>query len=146
MKTRFYYNYYVSRGTPGYSHPTITVYEPGTDGEFSPYRDIGEFKGQCHDADRHYNEDAKVIPYALSADVKLQYGNASLMSKILNDLTKLGPWGIEYRALVKYLRKNGKRMIYNRENADYIPARYRKHAELYRQAKENGMELKRKAA
>ena len=141
MKKRFYYNYYVARGTRGYSHPTITIYEPSTDGEFSPYRDIGEIRGQCHEA--RDGEEAKVFPYALTTNVKLQYGNAVLMAKILSELNKTGPWGIEYRAIVNYLRKNGCRMIYSRERSEYFPAEYRKSIELYIAAKKRGMELKR---
>jgi hypothetical protein len=143
MKRKFFYSYHVMRGTPGYSHPTITVYEPGSNGEFDNYRDIGEFAGQCNDADHRYNEPAKTIPYALRADVKLQWGNAVLMAKILSDLTKLGPWGIEYRALVKYLKKNGERMHYDKGTREYTPAKYRRSADLWKQAQKRGLELKR---
>lgn len=145
MKTKFYYSYHVMRGTPGYSHPTITVYETDTDGKFSSYRDIGEFRGQCNDADRRNNEEAKTIPYALSADVKLQWGNARLMSKIIADLAKEGPWGIEYRALVKYLRKNGERMHYDRGLREYVPAKHRRSVEIWKHAQSRGLELKRAA-
>ena len=145
MKTKFYYSYRVMRGTQGYSHPTITIYEPGIDGEFTQYRDIGEVKGQCHDADKRYDEPGKPIPYALRAEIKLHYGNALLMAKIISDLSKLGPWGVEYRAIVGYLRKHGERMIYDRAKSDYIPARHRKTGDLYREAKKRGIALKRAA-
>ena len=145
MKRKFYYSYYVARGTRGYAHPTVTIYEPGTNGEFDSYREIADIKGQCNDADPQYNEPAKTTPYGLTADIKLQYGNATLAAKILMDLTKLGPWGIEYRALVGYLRKNGSRMIYNRETSEYIPARYRHNADLWKQAQKRGLTLKRAA-
>jgi hypothetical protein len=143
MKRKFYYNYYVMRGTPGYSHPTVTIYEPGTDGEFDNYRDIGEFRGQCNDADHRNNDPAKLTPYALSSEIKLQYGNASLMAKIISDVAKLGPWGLEYRSLVKYLKKNGERMYYDRKSKEYVPARFRKSADIWKHAQKRGLELKR---
>ena len=133
-KLAYRYSSYQSNG--GYTHPTIDIFIL-QDMERSIPSEVLSLKWQIDKENR--------TPYAMRAELKIDWNyHMETSVAILRDINK--KHCAPFRGVLQYLKsKKAVRYIWDRSADAWIPARVRRHAHLYAQARKDGWNITRQA-